>query len=401
MIDSTIREGVSPGVKLLEEDSGFPGFRLGNGDATPSSTTGPGSDESEAFRLNAEERETLAGLTHKELIVTSRIRTIALPTYMGVRGLILFGNSGHGKSRLVQTVLDDVCSQGNWIFYNSDMSPPALLAEMETNRKRPIVLEDCEQLLRNDTNRGILRSAMAPPHRVNPKNMRRTYDFVFEAPIYILANLPLNERHGPLAAIASRTGPIRWQLTLPELAVRMKQIAVGGGGGLTVAERWEVAEYCIEELNMGGRVDLRTLCDVGLPARILHKKGDLSIDWREYIDSFVRGTAEPSPERRAERIAREQQIACEVYLDGRDTDDRHRLWEQRTGLKKTAFRDRLREARASGLFDQCEARRCKSDNCREDVRRDADPEGEHQSVGGNEAAIASAVKAHGVEVRIL
>ncbi len=80
------------------------------------------------------------------------------------------------------------------------------------------------------------------------------------------------------------------------------------------------------------------------------KRGELGIDWRDYIDSHVHGTVET--ERRAERITREQHIACEVYLNGENTNDRHRLWEERTRLRNTAFRDRLREARAIGLFDE-------------------------------------------------
>ena len=72
---------------------------------------------------------------------------------------------------------------------------------------------------------------MAPPYRVNPKNMKAAYDFIFLGPIYIVSNLPLNAKHGVLAAIASRAGPIRWQLTRPELAVRMKEIALRSGDG--------------------------------------------------------------------------------------------------------------------------------------------------------------------------
>ncbi len=307
---------------------------------------------SETFRLSSSEKDILARLKDKERVVRARIRTIALPNYAGVRGLFLYGPPGHGKSFLLRTELDKVCGHGKWLLYNSDMSPPALLAEMEEHCEMPFALEDCEQLLGNVKNRGILRSAMAPPFRVNPKNMKTPYDFVFEAPIYILSNLPLDERHGVLEAIASRTGPIHWHLTRPELAARMKRIALrDGGDDLTVAERWEVAQYCIEQLNARGRVDLRTLCDVGFPARVQHKRGALNIDWKDYIDSYVRGKVEMNPERRHERISREQQIACEVYLAGIDTDDRHRLWEERTRLKKTAFRDRLAEARASGLFD--------------------------------------------------
>ncbi len=271
---------------------------------------------------------------------------------------MLPGDTGHGKSYLLQTELNDVYGPGNWLLYNSDMSPPALLAEMEAHRGMAIVLEDCEQLISDRKNQGILRSAMAPPHRVNPKNMKKPYDFVCLAPIYILSNLPMNQRHGVLAAMASRTGPIWWHLTQAELAVRMKKIALDrDDDDLTVAERWEVAEYCIAQLNTGGRVDLRTLCEVGFPARLQHKKGELKIDWRDYIDSFVNGAADPNPERRDERINRERHSACEVYFDGKDTDDRHRLWEERKGLKKTAFRDRLREAHANGSFDQYNGRR--------------------------------------------
>ncbi|MGD1074237.1 MAG: hypothetical protein ABSB15_29375 [Bryobacteraceae bacterium] len=308
----------------------------------------------DVFGLTAGEKDILAGLEEKERIVRARIRTIALPGYNGVRGFFFFGPPGHGKSLLLRTELDAVRGgRDKWVLYNSDMSPPALVAEMEAHCKMPLVLEDCEQLLANPKNRGILRSAMAPPYKVNPKNMQVSYDFVFRAPIYIVSNLPLNEKHGVLAAIASRTGPIWWQLTRPELAVRMKAIALSRGNGkLTVAERWEVAEYCIDQMNSGGRVDLRTLCDVGLPVRLLYKNGELKVDWRDYIDSHVRGTVEIRPERRNERIDREQHIACEIYLAGKDTDDRHRLWEEKTGLKKTAFRDRLREARANGLFEQ-------------------------------------------------
>jgi hypothetical protein len=312
----------------------------------------------EVIDLTADEKDTLARLDDKERIVKARIRTIVQPSYAGVRGLVLCGPAGHGKTSLLTTELNGVCGDPDkWSLYNSDLSPPALLAEMEAHREKPLVIEDCEQLLANVKNRGILRSAMAPPYRVNPKNMKASYDFVFGAPIYIVSNLSLDERHGVLAAIASRSGPVHWQLTQAELVARMKYIALHiERDDLTVAERFEVAEYCIEQLTHGGRVDLRTLCDVGFPVRQRYKSGELGVDWRDYIDSYVRGTVEVAPERRDERISRERHIACEVYLAGKNTDDRHRLWKERTHLEKTAFHDRLAEARASGLFNQYDTR---------------------------------------------
>ena len=269
---------------------------------------------SKTFALTDEETEILARLEEKERIVRARIRTIGLPGYAGVRGFFFYGDPGHGKSFLLRTELDELFGSGKWLLYNSDMSPPALLAEMALHCQMPLVLEECEQLTDNRKNQGILRSAMAPPHRVNPENMKVEYDFIFRAPIYIASNLPLNLRHGVLAAIASRSGPVRWQLTRHELAVRMKTIALNEGGGLTVEERWEVAEYCIEKLFTGGRAIFRTLCDVGFPTRLQHKEGNLSIDWRDYIDSHVDGTADPNPERRAERIDRERHMPARSIL---------------------------------------------------------------------------------------
>ena len=76
--------------------------------------------------LTAEEIDILARLDDKERIVRSRIRTIALPTYTGVRGFFVDGPPGHGKTSLVRSELDDVYGPDKWLLYNSDMSPPAL-----------------------------------------------------------------------------------------------------------------------------------------------------------------------------------------------------------------------------------------------------------------------------------
>jgi len=143
------------------------------------------------FSLTREELDVLALLEDRERIARARIRTIALPDYSGVRGFFMYGPGGHEKSYLVKTGLNELLGPGKWLLYNSDMSAPALLAEMEANQTKPFVFEDCEQLIGNRKNQGILRSAMAPPYRVNPKNMKVAYDFIFQAPIYILSNLSL------------------------------------------------------------------------------------------------------------------------------------------------------------------------------------------------------------------
>ena len=111
-----------------------------------------------------------------------------------------------------------------------------------------------------------------------------------------------------------------------------------------------MAEYCIEQLNTGraGRSAHALRCRFpGAASAQERRTRDRLAGLHRQLCS--RGGGDP---RRAERITREQRIACEVYREGNNTSDRHRLWEERTGLKKTAFRDRLREARAIGLFDE-------------------------------------------------
>jgi hypothetical protein len=306
--------------------------------------------------LSDAEAELVAGVEYREKVVRGRIAGIVLPNYQGVKGFFLHGPAGHGKSEIITTELKRRFGPDGWQHYNSDVSAAALANILEKKPEAVFFFEDCEPLYKDRTAQGLLRSALAPPHLVTRTISGREMRFTFSGAIIIASNLPLNEGHGVLGAIASRTGPVRWELTRLELGAMMHQIAMAGykdgNRFLTPEECWEVADFCITAMDDGGRLDLRIFCDAGLPARLKWKHGDLPIQWTDYVLSWVHSPQVTRIESRAEKGERLQHIACEIFLEGRTAEERFELWEERSGEKSSSFYNWLNRAKARGLFDQ-------------------------------------------------
>ncbi len=118
--------------------------------------------------------------------------------------------------------------------------------------------------------------------------------------------------------------------------------------------RCATGEFVIEQMQKrppGIQVDLRTYCEHALPAYFQWKDGrtEGGTHWKDVVLAKIHGS--PRNRTRDKRLERERVIACEVFLTAPDTESRHKLWAEKTGHGKTAFHDRLKEAREVGLFD--------------------------------------------------
>ena len=122
-----------------------------------------------------------------------------------------------------------------------------------------------------------------------------------------------------------------------------------------VEERLEVAEFLIEQMAdrpAGVQVDLRTYVEHALPAYRQWLDGRMqgNTSWQDVVQAKIMGG--PRIQSRESRIERDRRLACQVFHEGQNEESRLNLWKERTRLGKTAFHERLREARESGLFDE-------------------------------------------------
>lgn len=309
------------------------------------------------MKLSDTDNDILVGIEQKRAILRRRVDSVARGY---TSALFVYGPGGHGKSHIIEEQLNHCPGKQKWRHYNASMSAAGLVEELEEYAERIHFFEDMEPLYKNADAQGVLRSALGKPGGgprlvTWTKAKTRKFRFEFKGGIVIASNQSL-DTYGILGAIASRFAPMEWKLTEPELAATIRSIAIQGATcgteQISPSECWEVAEFCIAEMQTKQRstkVDLRTFCDQALPDYLQWKHDQSDIHWSEVVRSRMQG--EPIIERRGDRLTKQRLIACECYRDGASVKDRLAEWEKRTGLKKQPFYDRLKEAKATGLFE--------------------------------------------------
>jgi hypothetical protein len=282
-----------------------------------------------------------------------------------IPSFFLHGPAGHGKTHAITEELDTAPGHTKWLHWNSHMTARSLVEHLYYFRRQVHVFEDMEPLYKNATAAGILRSACASakgrPRVVTYSTHRDHFEFVFEGGVIIVSNEDLSN-HGVLGAVASRMRPLKWELRPDEMVALIREIAAGGfthrGHKIPPKECQEVAEYLIGAIGTGKyKIDLRTFCDHALPTyanwRRTHagcKTWTNDVHWTDIVKSKIQGEA--VIEKRQERVDRERATACICYRDGNNTQARIDIWRKRTGWSKQAFYNRLKEAKATGLFEQ-------------------------------------------------
>ena len=306
------------------------------------------------MELNDVDLDLLAGIEDRAKTVRTRIRSVALGYTCG---LFVYGPGGHGKSHIVTAELDETVGPGKWKSYKGDMSSRGMIDKLEEYPEAVHVLEDMEKTFKEPNMQSYLRAAMASPNggprRITDTKHKRDVNFIFYGGIIIVSNDSIDHRYGRLGAIASRTHPMLWKLSTPELAAMMRTIALRGYKQLAPDECMEVAEYLIQEMQSRQRdtkVDLRTFCEGALPDYLQWKQGKSVAHWTKVVQARIQG--EPIAETRDDRLARHREIACQIRLAAPTSDAMLHLWKEQTGLGKSTLYDRLREAEAEGLWEQ-------------------------------------------------
>jgi hypothetical protein len=222
---------------------------------------------------------------------------------------------GHGKSHIIADELNATLGQGNWLHYNSSWA----------SCQRSGFMRLASQVLEGRCRRNAAGTA-AHTSAGTPQKVRAII--------------------GNAAA----------------MGIERK------GEQISPTEAQRIADFIFELMDEGHEIDLRSFFDHAVPS-YLQWRHELGVDeiqdklrkwgrdipskvvhWQDVVRSKI--ACDSRVEGREERLQRERLIACRCYKDGVDTDHRLRLWEKRTGNKRQAFYDRLKEAKEQGIFQR-------------------------------------------------
>jgi hypothetical protein len=174
----------------------------------------------------------------------------------------------------------------------------------------------------------------------------------------MLANRPLGDLP-ELRALASRIAVHRLEISNAEMLAHMRRIATRGWKRyrhqLDAEKCMVVCEQVIAECRRTNcPLDLRLLDNAYLDY-LQWDSSNADIHWHDLVASRVQQAAthfrhEISMLSREERKSKERELVRQIAKEANSPADAERLWEQKTGKKKSTYYSRKREVE-SGEFD--------------------------------------------------
>lgn len=296
------------------------------------------------------ESEALASLDCKLRLIDDRV-TAVVRGYQ--TGLYLCGSGGLGKSYSVYRQLQLL--ECDFRVFNSRMSALGLFRALDKAPDAVHVLEDMERIVNDRDAQGVLRSALWSQgdrdRLVTWTTSMGEQRVTFRGGIIMLANRPLGDLP-ELRALASRIAVHKLHVSDLEMCGHMRRIARQGWNRyqhkLEAAQCSEVCEYLIAECRQAScSLDLRLL-DNACMDYLLWEGGNSHLHWKDLVTTRVQQAAahfrhEVSTLSREDRKAHERDLVRDILMETADPQQRERLWEQKTGKRKSAFYTRKRE----------------------------------------------------------
>jgi hypothetical protein len=294
----------------------------------------------------------IVALEKREAVLTAQIQAVC-EGY--TTACFVHGPGGLGKTHLIVTVLEALKAKG-YRHHTAYSTPKALMMSIMEYPESIHLFEDCEKMYKTDVSSSILRAACGSPKQreriVTYETAHEQYRVRFTGGIIIVSNEDLGRAKGPMAAVASRFKPVKWDLTAQERIARILQIAAQGFvKGLSIikpAECLKVATFLIEEMLTGDvqqPVDIRMYVEHALPAYLQHRDGRTEVEWQEIIRSKLAGQVHKQ-EKRGERNGRLEALAVSLAADkSLNTKSRVAQWTEQTGLAQAIYYRHLKAAK--------------------------------------------------------
>jgi hypothetical protein len=314
----------------------------------------------EAASLRTEGLELLAGLDRKLEIVNDRVRAVVRGY---ATGFYLCGAGGLGKSYSVYQTLQALDS--DFRTFNSRMTAKGLFCALERAPDAVHVLEDMERIVNDRDAQGVLRSALWSQGDRERVVTWTTGDgerrFSFRGGIIMLANRPLADLP-ELRALATRIAVHKLEVSDAEMVAHMRRIARQGWSRyqhkLDAEHTVMVCERVITECHSANcPLDLRFL-DNSCMEYLQWESNNSRCHWEELVAARVRQSTvhfqhEIAAMSSEERLDEERRIVRQICKQTTDTEERIRLWKERTRKSPASFYRRKKEVEL-GEFDVAE-----------------------------------------------
>lgn len=295
----------------------------------------------------------LAALGKREQVLRTQIQAVCQGYTTAV---FVHGPGGLGKTHGIVTCLDGMVGR-NWRHHTGYVTPKGLIMTVAEYPEAIHLFEDCEKMYKTDVAASILRAACGSPKQrdriVTYETAHEKYSVKFTGGIIIVSNEDLARSKGPLAAVASRFKPIKWDMTVQERVARILQIAglgwTKGQAMVTPKECLTVAKFLIEEMLTGQvqqPVDIRMYVEHALPTYLQHRDGRSDVDWQEVIRAKLSGQIVKA-EKRGDRNDRLRTLALAINADAKlDRKAKIAKWTEETGLGQAIYYRHLSAAKA-------------------------------------------------------
>ncbi len=310
------------------------------------------------------ENESIEGQSQPDLssqitLIKDRVRGVV---HGLSNGMYLHGRPGTSKTYSVRETLDTL--DASYYYHNGHLTPVGLFDVLADNAERIIVLDDVSSIFGQSIALQLLLAALGASHdgtriREVPYTTAREKRTVrFSGGIVLISNLRLTSHHKEvIAALRDRVNVVNYEPTDEQIVSLIFQIAKRGVGDATPAECAMVAQFTINQCRRNGvRPSTRLFKDKAIVDFQLWKMGKTELHWQALTlatikQAFEAEIGETRDLTRAEKIAAEQRIAIELYLELKDTTQRLEKWKQKTHKSTAAFYRRLADARENGLLE--------------------------------------------------
>jgi hypothetical protein len=306
-------------------------------------------------QLSSADQALLYAVEQQLALIRDRVRDVAGHRHTSV---YISGPSGVGKTFHVRRTLDELGEP--YVYHSGHVTPLGFFDLIKENPDDTIVLDDVSSLFRQPVGQQLLLAALgnyyAGDWTRTVSYRRRGKDEVvrFSGGLIALSNLSLHN-DAIMTAIKSRTKPMLWSPTEPQLAAIMRNSVKEGWGNpccpLTAAEALTVTEFVVGHCHRYGVApDLRLLFETALPDFAANKMGEHEADWRDHALAAIRERVRRPeysgpPKTRAQQIEMERRIVERIRAQHASRAEQVEAWVSETGKSERAYDRRSAELR--------------------------------------------------------